>query len=106
VNGIELKMSLKMSAYVIVEISIQDLKEYEEYKKLTPATIAAYDGKFVVRGGQTEMLEGDWQPERIVVLEFPTVERAKEWWSSEAYSKAKSIRQRSARTKMIVVQGA
>jgi uncharacterized protein (DUF1330 family) len=95
-----------MPAYIIVEISIEDPKDYEEYKKLTPATIAAYDGRFAVRGGQTETLEGDWQPERIVVLEFPTVERAKEWWSSDMYSKAKTIRQRSATTKMIVVPGA
>lgn len=95
-----------MPAYVIVEIAIDDPKDYEEYKKLTPATIAAYDGRFVVRGGQTETLEGDWQPERIVVLEFPTVERAKEWWGSDTYSKAKVIRQRSAKTKMIVVPGA
>lgn len=94
-----------MAAFVIVEISIHDHKEYEEYKKLTPAAVAAFDGKFIVRGGQTETLEGDWEPERIVVLEFPTVERAKEWWDSDIYSKAKEIRQRSARTRMIVVQG-
>ncbi len=94
-----------MAAFVIVEVSVQDHKEYEEYKKLTPATLAAYDGKFVVRGGQTETLEGEWQPDRIVVLEFPTVERAKEWWNSEIYTKAKEIRQRTAMTKMIVVQG-
>ena len=95
-----------MAAYVIVEVSIQNHKEYEEYKKLTPAAVGAFDGKFIVRGGQTETLEGDWQPERIVVLEFPTVERAKEWWNSEIYSKAREIRQRAAKTKMIVVQGA
>jgi uncharacterized protein (DUF1330 family) len=94
-----------MPAYVIVEISIHDPKEYAEYVKLTPATIAAYDGKFVVRGGQTETFEGDWKPERVVVLEFPSVERAKEWWESDMYTKAKIIRQRSAHTKMIVVQG-
>ena len=68
-----------MSAYVIVEIEIYDPVEYEEYKKLTPASIAAYDGRFVVRGAQTESMEGDWNPQRIVVLEFPSVERAKEW---------------------------
>lgn len=95
-----------MPAYVIVEISIHDQQDYEEYKKLTPATIAAFDGRFVVRGGQTETLEGEWNPERIVVLEFPTVERAKEWWGSDVYSKAKLIRQRAAKTKMIVVPGA
>jgi uncharacterized protein (DUF1330 family) len=95
-----------MAALVIVEVSIHNHKEYEEYKKQTPAAVAAFDGKFVVRGGQTETLEGNWQPERIVVLEFPTVERAKEWWNSELYTKAKVIRQRTAETKMIVVQGA
>lgn len=94
-----------MSAYVIVEVSINDPEEYEEYKKLTPATIAAYDGRFVVRGGQSTSLEGDWQPERIVILEFPSVERAKEWWNSEEYSQAKLIRQRTAQTKMIIVEG-
>jgi uncharacterized protein (DUF1330 family) len=94
-----------MPAYVIVDVTIQDFKEYEEYKKLTPAAIAAYDGKFIVRGGQTTTLEGEWNPGRIVVLEFPTVDRAKEWWSSEIYTKAKIIRQRSADTKMIIVDG-
>jgi len=94
-----------MAAYVIVEISITDHSEYEQYKKLTPAAIAAYDGKFVVRGGRTESLEGNWEPERVVLLEFPSVERAKEWWSSQEYSKAKEIRQRTAKTKMLVVEG-
>jgi uncharacterized protein (DUF1330 family) len=94
-----------MAAYVIVEISITNHVEYEEYKKLTPAAIAAYDGKFIVRSTNTESLEGNWQPERMVVLEFPSVERAKEWWNSNEYSKAKEIRQRSASTKMLVVEG-
>ena len=95
-----------MKAYVIVEVSITDQIIYEEYKKLTPATIAAYDGKFLVRGGRPETLEGDWQPERMVVVEFPSVERAKEWWSSDQYSKAKAIRQQAAHTKMLIVEGA
>ena len=94
-----------MAAYIIVDITINDPQAYEEYKKLTPAAVAAYDGKFIVRGGNTETLEGEWQPERIVVLEFPTVERAKEWWGSATYAKAKSIRQQAAYTKMIVVEG-
>jgi uncharacterized protein (DUF1330 family) len=94
-----------MSAYVIVEVTIEDPVEYEEYKKLTPAAVTAFDGKFIVRGGETDTLEGDWNPERIVVLEFPTVERAKEWWDSPLYTTAKLIRQRAAKTKMIIVQG-
>jgi uncharacterized protein (DUF1330 family) len=95
-----------MAAYVIVDVTIHDERAYEDYKKLTPAAVAAYDGKFVVRGGRSETLEGEWQPERIVVLEFPTVERAKEWWNSDVYGEAKIIRQRAATTKMIVVEGA
>ena len=94
-----------MSAYVIVEVSIQNHSEYEEYKKLTPAAIAAFNGRFVVRGGQTTTLEGDWNPERIVILEFPTIQRANEWCNSELYNKAKEIRQRAAKTKMIIVEG-
>lgn len=94
-----------MPAYVIVELSIHNHKEIVEYQKLTPATIAAFNGKFVVRGGQTTTLEGDWKPERMVVIEFPTVEQANEWWNSEIYSKAKVIRQRTAKTKMIIVEG-
>ncbi len=94
-----------MKAFVIVEVTIHDQDLYEEYKKLTPATIAAFDGKFVVRGAKTVSLEGDWNPKRIVVLEFPSVERAKEWWKSPEYSKAKAIRQRAATTKMLVVEG-
>jgi len=94
-----------MPAYVIVEVSIHDPEAYEEYKKLTPAAIAAYNGRFVVRGGATTTLEGEWSPERIVVLEFPSVEQANIWWNSEIYSKAKVIRQRAAKTKMIIVEG-
>lgn len=94
-----------MSAFVIVEVTVHDQEAIEEYRQLTPATVTAFDGKFVVRGGQSITLEGDWNPERIVVLEFPTVERAKEWWNSEMYFKAKEIRQRAAHTKMIIVEG-
>ena len=95
-----------MPAYVIVEVEIHNHGEYEEYKKLTPAAIAAFDGKFIVRGGKTIPLEGNWNPERIVVLEFPTVQRANEWWNSELYSRAKVIRQRAAKTKMLIIDGA
>ena len=94
-----------MSAYVIVEISVHDPQAYEEYKKMTPASIAAYGGRFIVRGGQTETLEGDCKPKRMIVLEFPSVARAKEWWDSDLYSEAKAIRQKAASTNMIVVEG-
>ena len=94
-----------MAAYVLVEVEVTDPTTYEEYKQLTPATLAAYGGKFVVRGGASETLEGDWKPNRVVVLEFPSVEQAKTWWNSPEYSKAKAIRQRAAITRMIVLEG-
>src|SRR5690349_4002298 len=94
-----------MPAYIIVDVAINDPVEYEAYKNLTPPSIAAYDGKFIVRGGETNTLEGDWNPGRIVVLEFPSVARANEWWYSAEYAPAKAIRHKTATTKMIVVDG-
>ncbi|HYF31754.1 MAG TPA: DUF1330 domain-containing protein [Chitinophagaceae bacterium] len=94
-----------MPAYIIVDVTIEDFTRYEDYKKQTPASVTAFGGRFIVRGGATQCLEGDWEPGRIVVLEFPSVERAKEWWASEMYAPAKSLRQQIARTRMIVVDG-
>jgi uncharacterized protein (DUF1330 family) len=94
-----------MPAYVIVDVKISDPVAYEEYKKLTPASIAAYQGQFIVRGGAAEILEGDRKPGRIVVLEFPDAERARQWWNSEEYAAAKLIRQRASSTEMILVDG-
>lgn len=78
---------------------------YAEYIRLTPPTIFAYGGKFIIRGAPAETLEGNWQTQRLVVLEFPSIERAKQWWSSPEYAPALAIRQRSATTDMIVVDG-
>ena len=94
-----------MSAYIIVDVAVHNVENYEGYKKLTPASLIPYQGKFIVRGGQTETLEGDWQPGRMVVLEFPTVELAKAWWSSPEYAPAKDLRQKNATTKMLLVEG-
>lgn len=94
-----------MAAYIIVEVDVHHPEEYEAYKKLTPASLLPFNGKFIVRGGATETLEGDWQPKRIVVLEFPTKEAAKNWWASEEYAPAKALRQRTATTKMILADG-
>ena len=94
-----------MPAYIIVDVTIHNPSGYEDYKKLTPDSLKKYQGKFIVRGGPTETLEGNWQPGRMVVLEFPTVELAKAWWSSSEYTPAKELRQRNADTKMILVEG-
>ena len=91
-----------MPAYVIVEIDIVDPVGYEEYKKLAGPTVAKYGGKYIVRGGRTEVLEGDWEPKRIVVLEFESTERAKEWLKCR---EPRKMRHRTARTNMILVEG-
>ena len=94
-----------MSAYVIVEIDVLVPAGYEEYKKLAGATVEKYGGKYIVRGGATEVLEGDWNPKRIVVLEFESMQRAKEWLNCEEYREPRKMRHRTAKTNMIVVEG-
>lgn len=94
-----------MPAYIIVEVSVHNRERYEEYKKLTPLSLKPYHGKFIVRGGKTETLEGDWQPERLVILEFPTADLARNWWSSQEYAPAKKLRYQIATSRMILVEG-
>jgi uncharacterized protein (DUF1330 family) len=94
-----------MKAYIIVDVTVNDPVRYEAYKKLTPDSLLPFQGKFIVRGGNAELLEGDWQPGRIVVLEFPSSELAHSWWASETYAPAKAIRQSAASTKMIMIDG-
>ena len=94
-----------MSAYVIVNIEVIDPAGYEEYKQLAAPTVAAYGGRYVVRGGAAETLEGSWVPHRLVVLEFESVAQARRWWDSPDYAAARAVRQRTARTDMVVVAG-
>jgi uncharacterized protein (DUF1330 family) len=94
-----------MPAYVIVQISVHDAQTYERYKQLGPPSIAKYGGRYLVRGGATQILEGTWQPPRLVLLEFPTVEQAQAWWNSPEYAPAKALRHASAHTMMLLVEG-
>jgi uncharacterized protein (DUF1330 family) len=94
-----------MSAYVVVQVDVKDPVRYEDYKRLVPPSLAKYGGRFIVRGGRTETLEGSWSPNRFVMVEFPDVERAKAWWASPDYAEAKALRQATSRTEMIVVEG-
>lgn len=93
-----------MPALVIVDVHVTDPAGFEEYRKLVPATLEPYGGRFLARGGQIETLEGGWAPKRIVVIEFPSIEHAKAWWASEQYRVPKQMRMASAETRMIVVQ--
>jgi uncharacterized protein (DUF1330 family) len=94
-----------MPAYVIVDIEIKDPVRYEEYRRIAPPSIAAYGGRYLVRGGAVGILEGAWQPQRLIVLEFATLEQARAWWASPEYAPAKALRQASAHTDMVVVGG-
>jgi uncharacterized protein (DUF1330 family) len=94
-----------MAAYIVVEVDVRDAARYEDYKRLVPPTLAQYGGRFVVRGGAAETLEGDWSPGRIVIVEFPSVEQARAWWDSAEYAPAKELRQATAHTQMILVEG-
>ena len=95
-----------MSAYVIAEISVNDTKLYDSYRALVPATVEKYGGRFAVRGGTVESKEGGWNPARIVVLEFPSMEQARKWYHSPEYAPALAIRLKAANGKLILVEGA
>jgi uncharacterized protein (DUF1330 family) len=94
-----------MPAYFIAEIEITDPVGFDEYRQLVPATIQQYGGRYIVRGGATETLEGDWQPKRVVVLEFPSLEQARSWYNSEAYRAPKALRFKTAKSKVILAEG-
>lgn len=94
-----------MAAYVIAQVEVTDPHAFEQYRRQVPATLTPFGGRFIVRGGESTTLEGDWQPKRLVVLEFPDRAAAKAWWDSELYSAPKALRQRSARTQLLIVDG-
>jgi uncharacterized protein (DUF1330 family) len=94
-----------MPAYIIVETDITDPEQYEEYKAASPGAIAAGGGRFLVRGGEINVLEGDWQPSRLVVLEFEDLDAAKRFYDSERYQQAKQLREGAARLNMVAVAG-
>ena len=89
----------------MVETDITDPERYEQYKAASPAAIAAGGGRFLVRGGDLAVLEGDWHPSRLVVLEFEDLAAAKRWYESEAYQQAKKLREGAAHLRMVAVQG-
>lgn len=94
-----------MTAYVIVDVEVTDPEGYKEYVKLAPPTIAVYGGEYLARGGRTDVLEGDWVPNRLVILQFDSVEKAKAWLDSPEYKEARSLRHRYAKSSMVVVEG-
>jgi uncharacterized protein (DUF1330 family) len=94
-----------MPAYVIVDLTVTDQATMDEYRKQVPATLAKYGGRFLVRGGAHQTIEGSWKPNRLVVLEFPSMEQAKRWYDSEEYREPKAMRLRAGNANLVMVEG-
>jgi uncharacterized protein (DUF1330 family) len=94
-----------MAAYVIANVDVKDAALFEQYRKQVPETLARHGGRYVVRGGEHETLEGDWTPTRLVVLEFPSMEQARGWYESDDYRDPKALRMKCAVTDLVLVQG-
>jgi uncharacterized protein (DUF1330 family) len=94
-----------VAAYIIADVTVTDPATMEEYRKLVPATLIPFGGRFIVRGGAHQTLEGDWKPSRLVVLEFPSLEHAKRWYACEEYREPLAMRLRAGRTNMVLVEG-
>lgn len=94
-----------MPAYVIADIEVTDSSGYKEYAEQAPPTVASHGGRYLARGGPLQMLEGEWRPHRLVILEFESAEAAQRWHSSEDYAEPKALRQRTSRGSFVVVEG-
>jgi uncharacterized protein (DUF1330 family) len=93
-------------AYVIADIEVTDPDAYGRYRDLAGPTVEAYGGRYLVRGGPTEVVEGDWQPHRMVVVEFDDVDSARRWYDSPGYTEAREVRRSAASSSFILVEGA
>jgi uncharacterized protein (DUF1330 family) len=93
-------------AYVVADIEVLDADAYEDYKRLSTSAVDRYQGRWLVRGGEVSRLEGEGQPHRVVVLEFDDVDAARRWYDSPEYTEAKAVRQRAARSTLLLVEGA
>jgi uncharacterized protein (DUF1330 family) len=94
-----------VAAYVLVQVTIDDVEGYEAYKQLTPETVARHGGRFVVRGGEVDVVEGEPPYERVVILEFDTLEQARRWYDSPEYTKARALRQAHSSGVVMLLDG-
>lgn len=94
-----------MTAYAIADVEVIDLEKFQEYVNQVPATVEKYGGKYIVRGGAIENCEGDWEPTRMVVIEFENMEQLKKWYYSQEYSGPKELRHQSSRANVLFVEG-
>jgi len=94
------------SAYILANVDVKDPAAYEEYKRLSTLAMKAHGAEVCVRGGATEVLEGDWTPDRVVLLKFPSVEKAKAFYASTEYRAAIEARRNIAVMRMVLIEGA
>jgi len=94
-----------VAAYVIAHVDVRDPVRYEDYRRMVTPTLTAYGGRFIARGGAVTILEGDWRPNRLVIVEFPSVERAQAWWNSPEYAPAKALRQATSVGSLVILEG-
>lgn len=94
-----------MAGYFVANVDITDAVGFKEYAAGAPATVAAYGGSYLVRGGVIEVLEGDWTPTRITIIQFESVARVKEWFNSPEYLPFKEIRKKTTVARLLVIQG-
>jgi uncharacterized protein (DUF1330 family) len=94
-----------MAAYLIADVEITDPAAYEGYRPLAGAAVEKYGGKFLARGGSATPAEGGWAPKRLVIVEFPSMEKLKAFYNSPEYAKARAIRQKASKSRLIFVEG-
>jgi uncharacterized protein (DUF1330 family) len=94
-----------VAVYAVVNVRIADPDRYAKYRDMAPAAIAHYGGKYLARGGTVEVLEGEWDPQRLVILEFESMERFHEWYNSPEYAPLKHLRSEASVTEFVVVEG-
>ncbi len=94
-----------MPVYLVATLEVRDPAQFKSYVTDVPAIVAKFGGRFLVRGGEPEVVDGEWPMKRVTVIEFPSMEKAKEWWDSAEYAPFKQLRQRTARTNAVFVPG-
>lgn len=94
-----------MTAYLVADIEVTDPDGYQEYRRTVGASIAAFGGHFLARGGSAELLEGNWMPKRLVIIEFPSMEQLRAWYASPAYAPALALRKRCAVSNLVMAEG-
>lgn len=94
-----------MTAYVIAEVDITDPEAYKEYQRRVPDTVIQYGGRFLARGGKIVPKDGGWEPKRVIVIEFPSLEAAQKWYHSPEYAPLLDIRLKATRSRLILAEG-